>query len=124
MPDTIVEKARPLAFILSEGNGYISRETVTVASGAGKLEAGTVLGKLTSGGKYTPSPNSGADGSQTAIAILAYPVDATSADQPAVVIANDAEVKNPMLIFHSSVDDNTKRTAKLTQLAAVRIKAR
>lgn len=120
-----VEKARNLAFILEEAPGTLSRDVVTIASGAGKLEAGTVLGKLTAGGKYVPSPDAGADGSQVAIAVLAYAVDATSADvTDAVVIANDAEVKNPMLIFHASVSDSTKRNAKLTQLRAVNIKAR
>lgn len=122
--DALTEKARPLAFILSEGNGYISREQVTIVSGAGKLEAGTVLGKITTGGKYQPSPATGSDGSQTAAGVLCYPVDATSADVPAVILTNDAEVKDPMLIFHSSVDDGTKRAAKITQLAAVKIKSR
>ena len=87
--------------------------------------SGTLLGKLTASGKYVPSPATGADGSQTAVAILAYAVDATSADvTDAVIVANDAEVKKPMLIYHSSVDDDTKRNAKLAQLRAVNIKAR
>ncbi len=121
---TAIENPRALAFILSESGGYLSRDTVTIASGAGKLNAGTVLGKLTSGGKYVVSPDTGADGSQVAIAVLPYPGDPTSADVAAVVIANDAEVKNPMLIFDASVSDSTKRNAKLTQLRAVNIKAR
>jgi Bacteriophage lambda head decoration protein D len=119
------ENPRALSFVLTELDRTLSRDVVTIASGQGKLQAGTVLGKLTSGGKYVKSPATGSDGSQTAIAVLAYPVDATSADvTDAVVVANDAEVKNLMLIYDSTVDDNTKKAAKQTQLRAVGIKAR
>ncbi|MBP2560842.1 hypothetical protein J2857_003611 [Neorhizobium galegae] len=118
------EGPRDLGFILTELPGTLSRDVVTIASGSGKLDPGTLLAKLAATSKYVPSPATGADGSQTAIAVLAYGVDATSADVDAVVVANDAEVKDPMLVFHSSVDDDTKRNAKLTQLRAVNIKAR
>ncbi len=211
--ETFTEKARSLAFILSEGNGYISRESIVIKAGAGKLEAGTVLGKIAFGaataaakaggntgngtisavtvldgakvgvyklrftsatawtltdpegfalpdgangtanandigftttaggtafvagdgfditvaagsGKYVPSPATASDGSQVAAAILGYGVDATSEDVEVVAVTNDAEVKNPMLIFDATVNDDTKRNTKLTQLRAVGIKAR
>lgn len=108
-------------FLLSEANGNRSRDVVTVASGAGVIAPGTVLGKLTSGGKYTPSPATGSDGSQTAVAVALYGCDATSADQKVVVIARDAEVNTNLLAYASSVDDATKKAAKATQLAAVGI---
>jgi hypothetical protein len=125
--DTFTEKARNLAFLLSEANGYLSREVLTIASGSGVLEAGTVLGKITVGGKYVPSPNAevvGKEGAETALAILGYGVDATDADVDVVCVTNDAEAKEPMLLFDASVNDSTKRAAKLTQLRAVNIKAR
>lgn len=125
--ETKIEGPRNLAFVLSEGNGKISREVVTIKSGAGKLEPGTVLGALTTGGKYIPSPNAeveGSEGAETASAVLAYGVDATSADQEAVVIRRHAEVKEPMLIFHTSVDNANKVAAKVAQLAASTIIAR
>ncbi|MDI7864305.1 head decoration protein [Rhizobiaceae bacterium n13] len=124
MPPIATETPRDLGFLLTELPGTLSRDVVTIASGSGKLEPGTLLAKLTAGGKYVPSPATGADGSQTAIAVLAYAVDASSADAEAVVVANDAEVKKPMLIYDASVDDDTKRNAKLTQLRALNIKAR
>lgn len=108
-------------FLLSEANGNRSRDVVTVASGAGVIAPGTVLGKLTTGGKYTPSPATGSDGSQTGVAVALYGCDATSADQKLVVIARDAEVNVNLLAYASSVDDATKRAAKATQLAAVGI---
>lgn len=108
-------------FLLSEANGNRSRDVVVVASGAGVIAPGTVLGKLTTGGKYTPSPATGSDGSQTAVAVALYGCDATSADQKVVVIARDAEVNTNLLAYASSVDDAAKKAAKATQLAAVGI---
>lgn len=119
--DTKTEGQRDLAFLLSEANGNRSRHAVTIVSGAGVLAAGTVLGKITASGKYTASPHSGADGSETAVAVLAYAADATAADVTAVVVIRDAEVKAAELAYAASVDDGTKRTAKATQLAAVGI---
>lgn len=58
---------------------------VTIASGAGALARGTLLGKITSGGKYVKSASASSDGSQAPTAILAHPVDATSADVEAIV---------------------------------------
>lgn len=207
------EGPRNLAFVLSEGNGKISRDVVTIASGAGKLEPGTILGRIVLGsaaatpkaggntgagtisavtvgdgakvgvykvvftaatkfnvfdpdgfsiskgstgvafdddigftitasgdafvaddgfdivvgagsGSWVPSPDTSDNGSHVARGILAYGVDATSAAAEAVIISRQAEVKEPMLIFHSSVDNTNKRTAKLGQLAAVAIIAR
>lgn len=127
MATSFTETPRDLAFILSEGNRTRSRDVLTIKSGAGKLSAGTVLGKVTADDKYIVSPNAetaGFEGAETATAILGYEVDATSADVDAVCVTGDAEVKDPMLVFAATVNDSTKRTAKLTQLRAVGIKAR
>lgn len=127
--ETKTQRARDLAFVLSEGHGHVSREVGTIASGEGFLDAGTVLGKVTASGKYVASPAAqvaGKEGGETAVAILAYAVDATDADAQAVIIdgVGGVEVKNPMLKFHPSVNDAAKRNTKLTQLRAVGIKAR
>lgn len=127
MLDKKVEGPRALAFLLSEGNGQISREVVIIASGAGVLEPGTLLGQITASKKYSGSPNAlvvGKEGAETASAVLAYGVDATSADVEAVIIKRVAEVKTPMLIFDASVNDAAKRATKLAQLAAATIIAR
>ena len=122
--DTKIMGARDLAFLLSEGAGSISRDEVTIKSGAGKLAPGTLLAQLTADKKYVAAADGTADGSQTAKAVLAYAVDATSADAQAVVIARDAEVKTPMLIYGATIDDDTKKAAALAQLAAAHIIAR
>jgi hypothetical protein len=46
---TFTEPFRPYEVLLSEAPGTLSRESVTIASGAGALTAGTVLGKITKG---------------------------------------------------------------------------
>lgn len=102
----------------SHTSGY-SREEVIVISGAGKLQSGTVLGKITASGKYKPVTVAAADGSQTAAAILLNPVDATSADAPAVVIARDAIVVQQGLIYGADVDTAPERLAVHNALRAL-----
>jgi len=58
---------------------------VVIVSGSGNLTPGTVLGKITTGGKYKTVNSTNADGSQVAKAVLKYPVDATNADVLATV---------------------------------------
>lgn len=58
---------------------------VVIASGAGILARGTLLGKITASGKYLKSLSAASDGSQLPDAILAEDVDATSADKEAVI---------------------------------------
>lgn len=117
---------RALAFVLSD-HGRISFETVTIAAGAGILKPGTVLGQVTASKKFVPSPAasaSGLEGAETAKAVLAYGVDATSADVIVVVMRRLGEVKKPMLVFEASVDTAPEIAAKLDQLAASFIIAR
>lgn len=118
---------RNLGFVLSEANGGRSYDTVTIAAGAGKLVAGTVLGALTAGAAHTASPAAEVEdleGAETATAILAYGVDATDVAVEAVVLNNDAEVKKDFLVFHASVDTEAKVSAKHDQLRLRGIKVR
>ncbi|TDE34133.1 head decoration protein [Antarcticimicrobium sediminis] len=120
-------QTRNLAFLLSEAAGRRSRSIVTIPNGEGKLAAGTVLGKVTASGEYIPSPNAevvGKEGAETAVAVLAYGVDATDQAVEVTVIDRDAEAKQPMLSFDASVDDQTKTDAKVAQLNAVGIRVR
>jgi hypothetical protein len=71
--------------LIGGANPALFTKNVVVASGAGKLARGTVLGQITTGGKYKKVDSANTDGSQTAKAVLAYPVDATSADVVATV---------------------------------------
>lgn len=85
-------------FIVSEANGHMSRETVTL-SGATKVLAGTVLGKITATGKYVPLDTGAADGSEVAVAVLFATKDVTSADKDALIMARLCEVNGSELIW-------------------------
>lgn len=117
-------RIRAGGFIQSEANYARSRDMITIeggTGGAGQLYAGTVLGKVTATGNYLPSPASGGDGSQTAVAILWDDVDATAGDVLAAAVTRDAEVRAADLRFDSSVDTDNEKAAKYTELAAVGI---
>lgn len=119
---TILTEGRHVGeFILSEGDAGYSRDNAIVASGAGVITPGTILAKVTASGKYVPSPATGSDGSQTAIAVAIGGCDATSADAKVAVISRAAQVKAVALTYESTVNDGTKKAAKHTQLAAVGI---
>lgn len=114
-------------FIQSESNGRYAREQVTIHggfTGAAKLLAGTVLGKITSGGKYTISPHSGSDGSQTGIAILFDDCDPTNGDVLATIVTGNCEVDGNALIYDSTVTAGAFTVTKNTELAGVGIKVR
>lgn len=108
-------------WLKSEGESSRSRDTAIIASGSGKLVSGTVLAKVTASGKYVPAAASGSDGSQTAAAILVFPVDATSADAKAVIVSRHAVVSHAGLTYGASINDATKRAAANGQLGATGI---
>lgn len=118
------EGRHPGEFIVSEANRSLSRDTITIASGAGIVKPGTVLGKVTASGKFVPSPATGSDGSQVGSAINIYEVDATSSDMKVAAIVRVAEVNGGELEFHASVNDDAKKAAKRAQLLAVDIVSR
>lgn len=84
-------------FLLSEGNGSISREQVTIAAAAGALAAGTVLGKITATGKYAAYNNGASDGTEVAAGILWAAAPDLATDQKAAAIVRDAEVVGSVL---------------------------
>lgn len=89
---TLTEGKYTAEFILSEGNGTISRDQVTIAAAAADLVPGTVLGKITASGKYVAYSDAAVDGSEVARGILYAHAADSAADQQAVMIARDAEV--------------------------------
>ncbi|MCJ2131467.1 head decoration protein [Methylobacterium sp. E-045] len=104
-----------------EDASYRSRDTAIIASGAGKLKTGTVLALVTATGKYVPAAATGADGSQTATAVLFTAVDATSADQKAVIVSRHAVVSHNGLTYGPTINDAAKRAAANGQLKAAGI---
>ena len=107
-----------------ELNANYCREAVTLASGT-NYPLGAVLGRITANGKYTLSPATGADGSETAVAVLLEAVDATAADQVGLVAARGPViVSKDRLVFDASVDLAAEIADKHDQLAAAGIVAR
>ncbi len=98
-----------------------TRDTVTIASGAGKLEAGTVLGKLSSGGKYTPLSPGASNGCQTAAGILWASVDATSEDATGVILLRGPAIVNRSEVLFASTATEAQVASASTALAALGI---
>lgn len=101
-----------------------TREVVTLKSGT-NYALGSVLGEVTADGEFTLSPNAetvGIEGAETAAAVLIEAVDATDADMPGVVIRRGpAIVAQGELVYHSSVNDDTKKAAKRAELVTLGI---
>lgn len=113
-------------FLVSEAAGTRSRDKVTVTVPADTtFQAGSVLGKITSSGKYALYDNGFSDGREVAAAVLydthvnADPSNA--ADVEATVINVDAEVRSADLQWADELND---ATAGLADLLALGIKAR
>lgn len=98
-----------------------TRETVTIAAGAGKLEPGTVLGKITTGGKYTTLAPAATNGSQNAAGILWDKVDASAADAPGVIMLRGPAIVNRHEIIWPDGATEAQITAATTALATIGI---
>ena len=104
-----------------EVNPNYTRETVTLLAGTA-YPVGAVLGKITASGKYKLATSGGTDGAQTAGAVLLYAVDATPGDAVGVLLMRGpAIVSRAALAYDGTVDDATKITTKISQLAALGI---
>ena len=110
-------------YIVSEPDSYIGREQVIIASGSGKVVAGTVLAQVTATKKYVPLAPAASDGSQTAKAVLYEGCDATSADIRRVVTVRMTEVAANALVWPAGITD-VQKNAALAALAAATIIAR
>lgn len=120
---TLTEGKRLGDLVRFEEDARFSREVVTIKAGA-NLDVGAVLGIFTSTGdvgKYLLSAPAAENGTQTPVAVLAEPAAAASADVQAVVIRRHAKVNRSALVFHSSIDDATKRNAAVAALRAAGI---
>lgn len=86
---------------------------LTISDGAADFVVGDKFTvDVTGDGKYDFAKDGDVTGLANATAVLLEEVDATSADVTnALVLARDSIVSEQGLIFHSSVDDATKRAA-------------
>jgi hypothetical protein len=106
-------------FIVSEGNGSISRETATILNGR-TLDAGAVLGQITASGKYREIDPAAITGAEVAVAVLLDAVDASGGDAPGIIISRLAEVHSGEVVWPTGITDPQKQTA-IDQLAVATI---
>lgn len=118
---TLSESKHAGGFLTWEVLRDYTRDTVTIASGAGKLAPGTVLGKITTGGKYTVLTPGATNGSQNAAGILWGPADATNADAPGVVLVRGPAIVNRHEITFPEGATEAQITTATTALAALGI---
>ena len=118
---TLTEGPHPGGFLTWEVLRDFTRETVTLAAGAGKLAPGTVLGKITTGGKYTMLTPGASNGSQNAAGILWGHADATDADAPAVVLVRGPAIVNRHEIIWPDGATEGQITTATTALAVLGI---
>lgn len=116
---TLTEGRYASDWLKREADSLFSREEAVIVSGAGVVVSGTVVGKITASGKYTPVTVAAVDGSEDAAGIVMWDVDATSADATAVIIARDAIVVHQGLKYGADVDTSGERAAIHTALGAL-----
>lgn len=96
---------RDEAFLISEANGFRSRDTITLKQSNAVYQPGSVVVLLA--GKYelatATNMDDGDDGLAGDLAIVARYTDATLGDADAAAITGDAEVKGSELIFDASL---------------------
>ena len=100
--------------------GY-TRAVVTVNEAAAKTYAvGTVLGKVTSGGKYKIAVQTAVDGSQTADAIVLgdYSISAATDTKVLVLVRGPAIVSKAALILDATYDLDAEKAAVYAALEA------
>lgn len=88
----LVEGRHTGEYLVSEADGTLSREEVTVTQAGAALVSGTIMSKLTATGKYVPYDNVGTDGSEIAAAVLYTSCVAATGDRKAVVHVRNCEV--------------------------------
>jgi hypothetical protein len=83
-------------FLLSEGEGNISREAINVAAGPA-LEPGQILGLITLTGEFAPYEPTAEDGSENAVAILYGPLGQSDVVRRGRAVVRLAEVSEAHL---------------------------
>lgn len=106
MPTVTFNNKRSGGYLGQSASLNIINEEITVVSGSGILEAGTVIGKITASGKYAPADPTLVNGVELAanVAILFHRVDATAADVKTVGTVNGpATINGNMLTYKAGM---------------------
>jgi len=113
-------------FLVWEAFRDYTREVITIATGGTYpvLEPGTVLGKITASGKYAAHDPVAVDGTETAVAVLWGPADATLADATVVTVLRGPAIVNGKDLVFTGTPTAAQITTAQTALAAVGILTR
>ena len=103
------------AFLVSEANGYQSREVGILDQSPDIYMPATVLGFVAATKRFKRFDPAGTDGSQNAVAILANRADARDAPARETIIARMAEVNGLMLRWPTGITV-AQRNAAVAQL--------
>ena len=121
---TLQKRQATASFIISEANGYRSRDDVTVTVPASTTySAGTILGKITATGKFVRHAAGATNGSEDEAGVLYETITNTTGsgvDNAAVNFARDAEVNGHELTYEIGADA-TQITASDSALSALGI---
>ena len=105
---TLIKGQANASFIVSESNGYRSRDDVTVTVPAGTTYvAGTILGKITATGKFVRHAAGATNGSEDEAGVLYETITNTTGsgvDSTAVNFARAAEVNGHELTYEIGAD--------------------
>ena len=105
---TLTKVQANASFIVSESEGYRSRDDVTVTVPADTTyAAGTILGKITASGKYVRHAAGATDGSEDEAGVLYETLVNTTVsavDSESVSFARDAEVNGSELTYEVGAD--------------------
>lgn len=114
--NTLTE-AKTLGDLLKyEAPNLYSRDSGTVAAGQ-RLALGTVLGRETANGRLRALNPAATNGAQTAVAVLAQPVDADLAEAPAVIVARHAIVAQGALVWPAGITAPQRASAEAALIA-------
>ena len=102
-------------YLVSEANGYQSREVGVFAQSPDVYMPATVLGMITTSRQFTRFNPTGTDGSQNAVAINMNRVDARDAPMSGTITARMAEVNGLMLRWPAGITV-AQRNAAVAQL--------
>lgn len=102
---------RSFCYLGESASPNIINEEIVIASGAGVLDAGTVVAKVTVGGKYVVHDTALSNGAELPAnaVILGHPVDATAADVKTVAtVRGPATINGNMLTYKAGMANPAK----------------
>lgn len=91
-------------WLAQEVVGLSRKQVVLIATVAGKVVTGTVIGKVTATGKYKVCDPTATDGSEVPVAIVADTIDAVVGDNGAVAVTSYARVVLAKLVYDADYD--------------------